>query len=627
VADKPKRVYLNDVVRGVLKDVAAQFIEFGFSELMASVKEDLLKDVAGVMQDDYTNFMHLAGFLMEFHRVKQRKEFKEKRRAEVSAARRAAETAAREQAEAAYAAQQSDTNGDAATAAAAAAAADAAGKAAGKAAAKAEAAKAEYYYDPTNVNCTLDNKTFKFLTTKCEEYQASKPPKWSSLEPSVSIYKEFMRGLYEMTVHGKDAEMRADGQNRRFAALYERESIDLAFVLVREYEPSRNTRTYLNNVVTTVHFLMKNLSQLGKANHYIVTRRRRITKKRIKKDGSGKKKPRDAPSYLRAPQVEIITATETATADAGADGATSPTKAAGDGDTSFSTPKPSRRIVDDDDDDDDDDDGSGNGAEGGSGASSAPVVADEGAAVDAVASNTAATNEDDDDEGIEDDTVTAAAAAAAAGDGAVEYEEYEAEEEVVDPEAEERAKYRMIESQLEMGKIIMRYAHPKVVRNYCYALQQYKTNTAETNAMIMRLFQRLAFERHLEPMFFQLVRTAVPTTFFFRLPISFRVVRAHIHLHYFYRLCSFILHLSAHLYSPSCSCSKGFFLMRRSRKIRRSMRCAASARRLRPSSSSWQRRNRWWVAWYSLMNSAAVPLTPTSFVATVDITVVRCLFA
>ena len=58
--------------------------------------------------------------------------------------------------------------------------------------------------------------------------------------------------------------------------------------------------------------------------------------------------------------------------------------------------------------------------------------------------------------------------------------------------------------EFNFNKHVLGYAHSQVLKNYCALLSNYRDNTAETNACILKFFQRLAFDRKLVPMFWQL---------------------------------------------------------------------------------------------------------------------------
>ena len=98
-----------------------------------------------------------------------------------------------------------------------------------------------------------------------------------------------------------------------------------------------------------------------------------------------------------------------------------------------------------------------------------------------------------------------AAGAAAGGDGeaGVEYEEVEEEEEVDDPEVSEDGYVRR-ESAFNFTAYLLSYAQPIIVSHYLQLLSAYATNSPQLNALIVSFLSRIAFDRELLPMLYQL---------------------------------------------------------------------------------------------------------------------------
>ena len=64
--------------------------------------------------------------------------------------------------------------------------------------------------------------------------------------------------------------------------------------------------------------------------------------------------------------------------------------------------------------------------------------------------------------------------------------------------------YYRKQNQFNFSKYILQFAHPIIIKNYIYMLENYQYNTIETNDCILRILEKIAFERELYAMFFQL---------------------------------------------------------------------------------------------------------------------------
>eukprot|EP00743_Colponemidia_sp_Colp-15_P007910 GILK01008568.1.p1 GENE.GILK01008568.1~~GILK01008568.1.p1 ORF type:complete len:1379 (-),score=332.12 GILK01008568.1:34-4131(-) len=268
------RPILDLSLKEALKDLAEQFIELCFTPLIELLRKDLEEvHTTTLEENDKVHYWSLIAFVLEFHRIREKKRYQEIKKREAKEAQQQKKEKEQKEKErqilaeiANSVAQETGETGEAVT----------------QPEEPLEVKKTEYDFDRVPIVQAMNLNAFKYmhriLDTVCDTKIKEQNPR--EVRASVHLFKEMALTLQEMALSHGEATMR-NAEYLQSNIFYEEGGpLFTCRKLLRFYVPKRHDEILLVEIVEATHVFLKLLECYSKGRKLFVQVKRRVYKKK-----------------------------------------------------------------------------------------------------------------------------------------------------------------------------------------------------------------------------------------------------------------------------------------------------------------------------------------------------------